>query len=127
MWVSFFLGIIGQWSMSMEGAEVGNRVQMVVDMTETALLEMTSVGQLNFITEYIEYTGLKSLGQIQICIKQYVSNIKLWLWQQGPVAKFLVQVLVTIWAAGEVPLQGAMPRVMLEIKIRHSGLDTTSK
>lgn len=106
---------------------MGNRVQMVVDMTETALLEMTSVGQLNFITEYIEYTGLKSLGQIQICIKQYVSNIKLRLWQQGPVAKFLVQVLVTIWAAGEEPLQGAMPRVMLEIKIRHSGLDTTSK
>lgn len=50
-----------------------------------------------------------------MCIKQYASITRLRMWQQDPTAKFLVQVLVTIWGAGEQPLEGAMPRVMVEI------------
>lgn len=45
MWVSFFLGIIGYWSMRVEGAEQG-RGSYSCGMTEIALWEMTSVRQL---------------------------------------------------------------------------------
>lgn len=34
-----------------DGAEAGNRIQMIVDR-----MEMTSVRQLNSIVEYMEYT-----------------------------------------------------------------------
>ena len=54
MWVSFFSGIVGFWSMRVEGAEAGSRVHTAVDMTEVALWEMTSVRQLHFIPEYSE-------------------------------------------------------------------------
>lgn len=44
-----------------EGAEVRNKAQTAVGMTEKALEGMTLVNLFNFIPEYTEYIGLESL------------------------------------------------------------------
>ena len=55
--------------MRVEGAEMGNRVLIAIDVMEIALQDMTSVNQINFIPEYRRYIGLGNLGEILICIK----------------------------------------------------------
>ena len=55
----------------MEGIELGNRVQVAVGLTETALQEITSVNQLSFIPEYRKQDWGAWL-QTLILIKWYV-------------------------------------------------------
>lgn len=51
---------------------MGNRVQMSVDMIELAVWEMTLVRQFNFISEFVEYIGFRTMaGNHLICIKQH--------------------------------------------------------
>lgn len=51
MWLCFLEHLV-PWSNRMEGAEAENRVWMALGTIETALWEMTSVNQLNFIPDY---------------------------------------------------------------------------
>lgn len=48
--------------MSGERDKMGNRVQMAMNMMEIDLQDMNSKNQLNFITEYMKYIALGSLG-----------------------------------------------------------------
>lgn len=43
---------------------MGNRIQIAVDVTEMALLEITSVNQFSFVPEYRNYIRLGKLETI---------------------------------------------------------------
>lgn len=52
--------MVSHQSMRVEGADEGIRVQMVVDMIEIAIWDVTSVNRLNFIPEYRKYITMGS-------------------------------------------------------------------
>ena len=66
------------------------------------------------IPEYRQYIDWEAWGQTLICIKCQVPIIKLCTWQQGPIAKLLVQVSYHMCSRGDFQ-QETVPIVTLQM------------